>query len=408
MAQDFRISQTSQTFRPENVDPAVADLQDLFETIGAAFDDLVSRGRESDAVALRDATEKFASIGSKLGVNSAGRLRALTEMKNKMDVATRFAESRILVDKLRSQAGLLGQISQLRGKAFDKATTSAGFTDENLQRETQRVLQPRGAKVSTSPVSRANRVTPIGAPQVGALHERLRQEANARTADQLRVEDRKQFLKQSPIRGPFGSQSRDVIGSGVPSSGAQATQDVRFGGMGLPVQGGSSFVAQHRGGVASPVVGGFSQPLRTGAPVAATPSASAPFTIYGKDPSKLGANGGAGATGQSPVVGQSAPLRRVSGTDPASGERTGRLLDASGTPRATLTVHNQSPVLPTAQVSPVKKKKKSTSRGPGGVNPFPVKTRGPGGVRSPVRTIGSAAGSPFFPQIGTNRSDFRL
>lgn len=312
----FNISQSSKTARPDLVASDIGSLQALYDSIGAAFDSLVARGRESDAVNLKDAAERFAAIGSKLGVNASSRARSLTELKNSMSIASRFAESKILADKLTSQAGLLGKMASLRGSAFDQATTQAGWTEGLMQQESQRVLAPRAAVAQ-----RAASSGTVSNPMANQLAQHYgilgAQQKGTSAADRLRDISTKTKFYMS------GSQGYDYAGARN-----QATMDVdKLWATPTGVQ--SSLVK----GPTSTVTRQFGTP----SPLAAQAGAQSLVTgNSGGTPSNLGPSGGVAlSSGQSPVVQPAAPLQRTVSTAP-SGASVGELRDAEGTVKGRL------------------------------------------------------------------------
>ena len=122
-------SSSSSSSRTSGGGGAGAGLRGLFKAIGAAYDDLIARGREDDAFALREATTKFANAGSKFGVNQFARNEMLSDLKAKMTAASGVVAAKNTAAKLTAQAGILDRIAGLEASEFQQEMQTAKFEE---------------------------------------------------------------------------------------------------------------------------------------------------------------------------------------------------------------------------------------------------------------------------------------
>jgi len=116
----------------KTVRTANAGLAGLFNTASATYDALIKRGRAADAHALKRATERFNNVGSELGVNKAARARAITEMTNALNAASRKAESQVIAQKVAQQADILGKMAQVDAQSWNQEFKKAQFGEQQF------------------------------------------------------------------------------------------------------------------------------------------------------------------------------------------------------------------------------------------------------------------------------------
>jgi len=99
---------------------AATPLEGLSRTIDQAYQELIGKGRQNEAFALREAQRRFTNAAGSSGINSFARSRALAGLQAQMSTARTLVESQVLAEGLRQQASLASQISSLtqRDKEF--------------------------------------------------------------------------------------------------------------------------------------------------------------------------------------------------------------------------------------------------------------------------------------------------
>lgn len=96
-------------------------LTGLIATTTAAYNQLMTAGRDNDAFALRDALERFTRTGAQLGVNPWARTQAINDLRARMTATAQQFQGTTTAQALAAQAGLLDKIGSLDATSFNQA-----------------------------------------------------------------------------------------------------------------------------------------------------------------------------------------------------------------------------------------------------------------------------------------------
>jgi hypothetical protein len=135
-----------------NESSAAKGLRSLFKDIGSAYNELIKRGRDADAFALRDAAQRFAAAGSKFGVNEFARTQALTDLKARMTAASEAVAAKNTAAKLQAQASVLDRLAGVEATEFAQEMDKARLDEQkrsNLFREDLATQQLEAQKEAT-------------------------------------------------------------------------------------------------------------------------------------------------------------------------------------------------------------------------------------------------------------------
>jgi hypothetical protein len=113
----------------------------LLGTINAAYNQLLTAGRDNDAFALRDAMERMSRAP---GGNAWSRLQAANDLRARMAAAARVLQGTTTAQALSAQGGVLGQIANLdqatfndmiRGGQFDLQKQQLAFNEQQAKQD---------------------------------------------------------------------------------------------------------------------------------------------------------------------------------------------------------------------------------------------------------------------------------
>lgn len=107
-------------------------LEQIPELVEKTYAGLVQSGRETDAFALRDSFDRFSRSASGLGINSFARSSALTDLRNRMNVAARSREANLKSSEIDKISNALGAMANLR---TDSARTRFAQNMANAERK---------------------------------------------------------------------------------------------------------------------------------------------------------------------------------------------------------------------------------------------------------------------------------
>lgn len=238
-------------------------LESLYDSIGSAYNDLVKRGRESDAFALKDAAERFAATGSRLGVNSFARARELTNLKNAMGVATRGVEAKLVAQKLSQQAQALGQLEGITGNMFNQAMQVAKFKQSEMEniranapiRQTSPIAQERARQqIRRSPATPRRQI----AGQDMTAESKALADTMARTRyyeEAQRVNEASPLSAVTRPMDPYVRAQQDVRRLWSTPTGVAVPQALLYKGNGEEGEGGQGEAGEGGQGGGSPIQG---------------------------------------------------------------------------------------------------------------------------------------------------------
>lgn len=118
-------------------------LKGLIGTIEGAYGSLIKQGREADAFALREATQRFANAGAKTGISSTARISALADLKARMSAASRVMESKFIAQQLRDEAGVLDSIATIDAREFQQGFQTEQFEEQKASTDFSQGLADR-------------------------------------------------------------------------------------------------------------------------------------------------------------------------------------------------------------------------------------------------------------------------
>lgn len=95
-------------------------LTDFYNQINTIYTDMINSGRQAEAADLRSAAERFAAIGSQLGVSSGKRAAALADLSNAMRVKGMGAESQAQAQRMQELRALTGEIATMDQNALNQ------------------------------------------------------------------------------------------------------------------------------------------------------------------------------------------------------------------------------------------------------------------------------------------------
>jgi len=208
---------------------AKGGLESLFRAIGGAYGSLIQRGRDADAFALRDAAEKFKAVGSKYGVNSMQRSRALTDLKGQMTAASKKVEAGVIAQQLQAQAGVLADIAGLEQRDFAQEMDKLRFAEQvkgaEFGREmAQKQFEQRGAQFDAQLAAQQRR-------DAMARSERDRSQFSSSPAATTSTFTRARKRPGSPVAGaPSLSEIAQNRAAQIRQSQRSSPFDVRRGG----------------------------------------------------------------------------------------------------------------------------------------------------------------------------------
>lgn len=136
---------------------------DLLRDIPRTYQELINAGRQEEAMQLRDAQERLASLGSRAGVSSTERVSILNDMRNAMRTAGNVVEGKQHTDRLGRTESALRLLASLDEATFRQSTQEYGM---NLREAETAAAENKDFKIVGSTKSMAGSpARRIGAPQ---------------------------------------------------------------------------------------------------------------------------------------------------------------------------------------------------------------------------------------------------
>lgn len=192
-----------------------ARLGALTSTTDAVYDALIQSGKQADAWALADAMERFNRVGSELGVNQFARINALKELEAKLGAAAAKTNSQILMDKASAQAGIIGQLANMRQQDFQNAMTTHNATFSQTQILKDRAQQQAATQNAQSLAASAFNQRPLQTAQpVG----------QPATPTSAFTAQRPIQSAPQPVQQPSGDMSWELANKQALATGGMVTQ----------------------------------------------------------------------------------------------------------------------------------------------------------------------------------------